>query len=327
MNKKTILFLFELIAIAIAVYIGTFFGMFGYDHLYPSRTNETQSIVQSIEEVTELTVLENSSEITTESVVTSPIPYDYYSTASKSLWSWETPTSDDFIDPKIERIGNCTRVYQHISSIHLSDTEYLETIRSFVTHMNDLGIEVYATNGEPQWAIDRQDALVFIDKIGSLKESGLNFAGIVFDNEVYLLDDYKEQSAEYNETFIENNYKYYLRSKEYGLKYVPTLASYQLDKYPEFVSIYENSDMVSVMNYIADEELCLDMIKTEVEYSKETGKPIECIFHIDSSERYDAESDYRTLEDVINAFHLVADYYKTDTLSFSVHHAGAFIIE
>ena len=318
MTKKVMIVLCGVIIMIASSSIGTFLGMLGYDRFRISHISETPFMEENTESVPD-TELDAA-----EPVVHPPVSMNYYSTASKSLWSWETPTSADFIDPQIERIGNCTRVYQYISSASITNANYLETVRFFVTHMNDIGIEVYATNGDPQWSIDRRDALTYIDAIGTLKESGLNFAGIVFDNEVYLLDDYKERSAEYNEAFIENSYKYYLRAKEYGLKYVPTLASYQLDKYPEFASIYENSDMVSIMNYVTDKDLYLDMMEAEVELSQQLGKPIECIFHIGSSDHFEPESDFQSIDDVFNAFSVVADYFQSEWLTFSMHHAGAF---
>lgn len=115
----------------------------------------------------------------------------------KATWLWHT-----------SQIGEKPQEILSFLDAHHVDTLYLqihagmpqEIYRQFIQQAGQLGIEVYALDGAPHWAIEQKPVLDFFDWLEdyqSRSEKSERFAGVHLDVEPYILGQW---STDYQKT-------------------------------------------------------------------------------------------------------------------------------
>lgn len=211
-------------------------------------------------------------------------------TRNTGMFSWDAeylkPENQAQVDRAMEAFG-CGAVYQQVPG----DADD-RTVLAFLDYRHAKGQEVYYLAGAPEWgkpgglAVMEQQVARVVDWNGMAGPGG-GFAGIVWDIEPYLLDEWEDGMEELMESFVSNCCEAY--GAEQGRKgtgrldiivCIPFFYDQKGLEEPLGRLIADGCDAVAVMNYNKNDEF--GQIGTELSLARKYGKGI---IHITEMQR------------------------------------------
>ena len=221
------------------------------------------------------------------------------SPGSAALFSWssETVSKADEALFELMRQEELNVLYQTISS----KKSCQEQLPAFVERAMEEGIAVYYLTGDAPWGLDpdgdklceavenaaacnRRIQRKFLEqqeKDGKKQEPVPQLAGIVFDVEPYLLDEWDEDPDKVMNSFVSGMKKAYSLAREYGLEVIVCIPWYY-DKKGQQEGLEEliknGCDSIAVMNYYRGSEV--KHIATEAELARKHGKGLITIYEL-----------------------------------------------
>lgn len=195
-------------------------------------------------------------------------------------------------------------LYQDFSS-----SLFEEDISGFLEAAAEGGIEVYLLTGDPAWAeensgylcreVERAAAIneaVAVSQAAkkeesqkqapakqpsARKEQDIRLAGILFDVEPYLLDEWEDNRRAIMDSMIRGMKSAYELAQENGLELILCIPYYYDTKGLEScleTLIKDCCDSVAVMNYYREKEA--RHMETEAAFAKQYGKPLITIYEL-----------------------------------------------
>jgi hypothetical protein len=207
--------------------------------------------------------------------------YDAGEPKKMSTWVWDGSAE---VDLHFAQSHNVNQLYYYVNTA--ADAA---AISSFIEKANNRGIEVYALQGEPEWAEESEKALEWLSGIKQYNEqSAFPFAGVVFDIEPYLLPKWEGDSEKISRQFLSLIKNMESREPDLSIKWTIPFWFDQVPGEKErslAESIFKEADEVIVMAYrrelsgqdgllthIEDERKWSEYYKTSLTIAIETKK-------------------------------------------------------
>ena len=249
--------------------------------LYDSDHYQTISINESfVPEADEAVVDDSSSnEATTEEEV-KEIDTEELFMLGAGVFSWDhLPNIKDIQCMKDNRI---TEIYQYLRPEY-TDQEMLDFLRS----MNEVEIEVYILDGEPEWSYEAEyqgmrRVLERVRNLNSQTDPEARIKGIVYDVEPYVLDKWHNTPDQLLEEYTNNimNIRQECASDEDHLD-ICICIPYSYDNMGHdkaMRKLLKESDQVFVLNYLKGMEI--ENIKREAALARYYGKRMVNVYEL-----------------------------------------------
>ncbi len=195
-----------------------------------------------------------------------------------SIFSWEEeyilPEMEDDVEKAMEKL-NCKAVYQQITQ-EAEETQVLD----YLKRRKEKGQRVYYLAGASDWGVE-EDGASMLEAVRITaewnKKSGTEggFAGIVFDVEPYLLEEWDDNQESCMEQYAANCIQAYQSAREEKLAVIICIPNFYdrigLSALLEKI-IEEGCDGIAVMNYNKKNEA--GQIEEELRLAEKYGKGI-----------------------------------------------------
>ncbi|SFH21923.1 hypothetical protein SAMN05216405_1933 [Lachnospiraceae bacterium NLAE-zl-G231] len=195
-----------------------------------------------------------------------------------SIFSWEEeyilPEMEDDVEKAMEKL-NCKAVYQQISP-EAEEAQVLD----YLKRRKEKGQRVYYLAGASDWGVE-EDGASMLEAVRITaewnKKSGTEggFAGIVFDVEPYLLEEWDDNQENCMEQYAANCIQAYQSAREEKLAVIICIPNFYdrigLSALLEKI-IEEGCDGIAVMNYNKKNEA--GQIEEELRLAEKYGKGI-----------------------------------------------------
>ena len=250
--------------------------------LYDSDKYETISINESFVPEAEVVSAEENT-LDTDSVEAEEVkdinPDELFENGA-GVFSWDhLPNTKDIQCMKENRI---TEIYQYLRP------EYTDqAMTGFLREMNEVGIEVYVLDGEPEWSYESeyQGMRRVLERTRNLNSMVLEeerIKGIVYDVEPYVLDKWHNTPDQLLEEYTNNviNIKQECADDEDHLD-ICVCIPYSYDNMGHdkaMRNLLKSSDQVFVLNYLKGMEI--ENIKREAALARWYGKRMVNVYEI-----------------------------------------------
>ncbi len=203
---------------------------------------------------------------------------------AKATWLWNTKLiqqhSEDIIAfAKKQRVK--------IIFLQIGGNVKEESYRNFIREAFSAGLEVHALNGKPEWALrdHRREADVFLDWVkeyNTASQPEERFAGVQFDVEPYLLDNWEKRQASIVKEWVENAQSWTRKAKEMDLE-IGAAVPFWLDdldvpgadrEIPLNRWMIEKFDYVAIMAYRDEADRIYTAAKATLEEGDRHKKPV-----------------------------------------------------
>lgn len=245
-----------------------------------------------------------------------------------AVFSWEdkyleqeAEAAYDYVCGKID----IRAVYQEIPR----ETE-TELVVDFLQRREAAGHLVYRLAGAPKWGVEKDAGsmkAIIAETAGWNKSAGKQgkFAGIVWDVEPYLLDEWDEEPGRVMEQYVDNCAAVYKEAHKKGLSVIACIPYFYDNKGFERELerlIEKGSDAVAVMNYNKNDEA--GQIETEVRLTQKHRKGIIHITELQKPGYHDLTENntyyYDGTEAVKESWENLQDTFGSPKLGFAWHY-------
>lgn len=195
-----------------------------------------------------------------------------------SIFSWDDmyiyPDQEAQVSEVMEKLG-CAAVYQEFPQ----DIDE-EIVLDYLKRRSSRKQDVYYLTGAPQWGIEEHaksmlEQVKRVCRLNKKAEKGSQFAGIVWDVEPYLTEEWDTQPDQTMEQYVKNCKTAYREAADNGLHIIVCIPNFYDKKgyEKELADLTENAcDALAVMNYNKEDEA--GQIRKEVELAETYGKGI-----------------------------------------------------
>ncbi|OEH94298.1 hypothetical protein [Bacillus solimangrovi] len=241
-----------------------------------------------------------------------------------SSWLWDKYLKEDVsADLYFAVEQGVEQLYGYVPSD--VDEDNLET---FVSEANELGIDVYALQGQPNWVTNIEKARTWLSFINQYnRTSSSPFAGVIFDVEPYLLEGWDEEQTLIVSQFMalfdqlqEDNADLQLKwTIPFWFDRVEATPTQTLAEY-----MIERADEISVMAYrdeLNGHDGLLAHINEEIKWAEQYKTPLAIIIETRQAdnEKVSFYGEKQKFEHAIIELRHVADRYEyVDEVS--IHH-------
>lgn len=243
-----------------------------------------------------------------------------------SLFSWE----GEYLEPEREKdviyIMNtlgCDVIYQEIPSDVQEDI-----LLDYLSRRAQAGQEVYYLTGDARWGLAGGDKnlLSAVEKVKDWNDrAGKGFAGIVYDVEPYLLEEWDDDREAVMEQYVDNMTRAYEAAKAQNLSVIVCIPNFydRIHLEQQLESLVQNAcDAIAVMNYDKSDEA--GQIFVEVLLAEKYEKGILNIIELQKPGFHELTEEntyyYDGIEAARESFVRLKERFSYDKLGFSWHY-------
>lgn len=245
-----------------------------------------------------------------------------------SLFSWEgeylEPDRENDVMYIMDKLG-CDVIYQEIPSDVQEDT-----LLDYLSRRAQAGQEVYYLTGDARWGLSGGDRnlLAAVEKVkewNDRAEKGKGFAGIVYDVEPYLLEEWDNDREAVMDQYVDNMIRAYEAAKAQNLSVIVCIPNFydRIHLEQQLESLVQNAcDAIAVMNYDKSDEA--GQIFVEVLLAEKYEKGILNIIELQKPGFHELTEENTYYHDGIEAagesFIRLKERFPYDKLGFSWHY-------
>lgn len=193
------------------------------------------------------------------------------------IFSWEDlymePEQEDRVRSAMERLG-CGSIYQALPA-----EADAGMVLDFLNRRYEAGQDVYYLAGDPKWGTE-VGAASMLKQVKAVsrwnrKAGPSGFAGIVWDVEPYLLDEWDESKEELMDLFVKNCGRAYGEARKNGLAVILCIPYfYDSSGVGEYLEqlVDTGCDAIAIMNYNKRDEK--GQISFEIRLARQYGKGV-----------------------------------------------------
>lgn len=249
-------------------------------------------------------------------------------TSKTSLFSWEgmymEPAWEKAVGSAMQELG-CSAIYQAVPE-NIPE----ETVLDYLERRADAEEDVYYLTGDASWGLEEHaDSLLnIVEEVkqwNKKAEKGRGFAGIVFDVEPYLLDEWEGNEEAIMEQYVDNMTSAYQAAAEQDLLLIACIPHFY-DKValerPLERLVKNACDGIAVMNYHKEDEA--GQIFVEILLAEKYEKGILHIIELQKPGYHELTEEntyyYDGIEAAKESFYRMRERYSYENLGFSWHY-------
>lgn len=250
------------------------------------------------------------------------------SASRMSLFSWEgeylEPDREDDVRYIMDKLG-CNVIYQEIPPDVQEDT-----LLDYLSRRAQAGQAVYYLTGDARWGLAGGDTnlLSVVEEVKEWNDragKGKGFAGIVYDVEPYLLEEWDDDREAVMEQYVDNMIRAYEAAKAQNLSVIVCIPNFydRIHLEQQLESLVQNAcDAIAVMNYDKSDEA--GQIFVEVLLAEKYEKGILNIIELQKPGFHELTEEntyyYDGLEAAGESFIRLKERFTYDKLGFSWHY-------
>lgn len=196
------------------------------------------------------------------------------------IFSWKSDAVSQESDALFSRMKEW-----NISSLYQAFSGKLEAerVQAFLKEAKRQGIDVYYLTGEPQWALeeDGRHLCMEVERAAALAGKEKALAGIMFDVEPYLLEEWDEDSRMVMDLWVKGIKRAYQSCKAYDLELLVCIPFFYDSKGLEGQLeelVRDCCDGIAVMNYYKGCEI--EHIETEARLADRYQKALISVYEL-----------------------------------------------
>lgn len=243
------------------------------------------------------------------------------------LYNWSSVETEADLEKLLQVIEKVPvgELYQYYNEEALQE----RLPREMITRLSEKGIDVWYVTGAPEWGIDEtgeeiRRAVCMAALYNYTVPEKARFAGIQFDVEPYLTENWDEDKQEVMENWYNALYRGKILAEEYELPVMICVPRWMdaVNKDVFEKMLRDCCDEVAIMNYDRRDES--KGIEPEMELCVKYHRPVICIAELTKPGKHDLTEDhtyyYAGLEELHEAWQRLSEDYPDNDLRFAYHH-------